>query len=167
MAASTARDDFAIFGGLADRLGVGAAFANERNEEGWLRHLYVLAWQSAAAEGHALPDFDAFWRDGLVLLPKPETQEPLLADFRTDSEAAGLKTPSDRIEIHSETIAGFGYADCPGYPTWLESDEWLGAGLAARYTSNRSTPRRPAPCSRRAFSWWRRSPRRRIRCALF
>src|SRR6185312_8855671 len=28
-------------------------------------------------------------------------------------------TPSGKIEIVSETIAGFGYEDCPGHPTWL------------------------------------------------
>lgn len=131
--AGEARDDFAIFHGLAERLGAGVIFSDNRDEEGWLRHLYALARQSVASEGHSLPDFETFWRDGLALLPQPEKQEALLSDFRADPLTAPLKTPSGRIEIWSETIAGFGYDDCPGHPTWLEPDEWLGAPLAARF----------------------------------
>ena len=36
-------------------------------------------------------------------------------------------TVSGRIEIFSPTVAGFGYDDCPGHPTWLEPAEWIGA----------------------------------------
>ena len=50
----------------------------------------------------------------------------MLADFRQDPEANPLATPSGRIEIFSETIAGFEYDDCPGHPAWLEPAEWLG-----------------------------------------
>ncbi len=37
--------------------------------------------------------------------------------------AAPLPTPSGKIEIASARIAGFGYADCPGHPTWLPPAE--------------------------------------------
>ena len=37
--------------------------------------------------------------------------------------------PSGKIEIHSSTIAGFGYDDCPGHPTWLPPSD--GHGSAA------------------------------------
>ena len=37
----------------------------------------------------------------------------LLGEFRADPEAHPLPTPSGRIEIFSERIAGFGYDDCP------------------------------------------------------
>src|SRR5690606_20307311 len=96
--AGEARDDFAVFRGLAAHLGAERTFTDDRDEEAWLRHLYALARQSAAAEGHDLPEFDAFWREGFVLLPEPERQEPLLAEFRADPAAARLKTPSGRIE---------------------------------------------------------------------
>ena len=36
-------------------------------------------------------------------------------------------TPSGRIELYSERIAGFGYDDCPPHPAWIEPAEWLGA----------------------------------------
>ena len=57
----------------------------------------------------------------------------LFEQFRADPEGTPLGTPSGRIEIFSATIDGFGYADCPGHPTWLEPAEWLGAPLARRY----------------------------------
>ncbi len=131
--AGEARDDFAICLGLAERLGAGGEFSGGMGEEGWLRHLYGIARQSAASVGYELPEFERFWTGGFVLLPEPEVQPPLLADFRADGEAGRLKTPSGRIEIFSETIASFGYDDCPGHPTWIEPDEWLGADLAGRF----------------------------------
>ena len=41
------------------------------------------------------------------------------APSATIPTAHPLPTPSGRIEIFSATIAGFGYADCPGHPVWL------------------------------------------------
>ena len=32
----------------------------------------------------------------------------------------------------SETIAGFGYEDCPPHPAWLPPAEWLGSSSAER-----------------------------------
>jgi biotin/methionine sulfoxide reductase len=44
----------------------------------------------------------------------------LLKAFRDDPVTHPLPTPSGRIEIYSERIASFGYADCPGHPVWLD-----------------------------------------------
>ena len=44
-----------------------------------------------------------------------------------------LRTPSGKIELFSETIAGFGYDDCPGHPSWIEKQEWLGSPRARRF----------------------------------
>ena len=55
---------------------------------------------------------------------------PISAPIRTRHP---LKTPSGKIEIFSETIASFGYDDCPGHPAWLEPDEWLGSPAAERF----------------------------------
>ena len=49
-----------------------------------------------------------------------------MADFRKDPQANPLGTPSGKLEIASERIASFGYADCPGHPVWLEPFERLG-----------------------------------------
>ncbi|WP_054812584.1 molybdopterin-dependent oxidoreductase [Nocardia arizonensis] len=122
-----ARDDYAIFGDLAERLGVGKDFTEGRTAGEWLRHMYEQ-WRPAYA-----PDFDAFWRDGSLEIPVPDPRQVLCADFRADPVGSPLATPSGRIEIFSETIDGFGYADCPGHPRWLEPEEWLGAESAGRF----------------------------------
>lgn len=122
-----ARSDFDILAGIAEALGKGEAFTDGRDEMGWVRHLYALARQRAAAHELDLPDFESFWRNGHIRLPQPPQDTSLLQAFREDPVAAPLETPSGRIEIFSETIAGFGYADCPGHPVWLEPAEWLGA----------------------------------------
>jgi biotin/methionine sulfoxide reductase len=57
----------------------------------------------------------------------------MLESFRADPVKSPLATPSGRIEITSQTVAGFGYPDCPGHPVWLEPDEWLGSPRARRF----------------------------------
>jgi biotin/methionine sulfoxide reductase len=128
-----ARDDHAIFADLAQRLGVREAFTQGRDEEAWLRQLYDEARTRAAAAGHALPAFDAFWSGPPIVLPEPRAAAPLLSKFVQDPQAHPLKTPSGRIEIFSQRVADFGYADCPGHPAWLEPAEWLGGALARRF----------------------------------
>jgi biotin/methionine sulfoxide reductase len=118
---------------LAARLNVKQGFTEDRDEEGWIRLLYDKACQSVAKAGMALPDFETFWRDGMVVLPEPGNQPDLLHDFRSDPGAHPLQTPSGRIELYSETIAGFGYDDCPAHPSWLEPREWLGSEKTARF----------------------------------
>ena len=64
--------------------------------------------------------------------------------FRRDPEAAPLPTPSGKIEIASAKIAGFGYPDCPGHPTWLPPDEArlaAGGALPAAAVANQPATR--------------------------
>ncbi|MDO8301204.1 molybdopterin-dependent oxidoreductase [Lacisediminimonas sp.] len=120
------RDDYAIFTALSQRLGTAAAYTEGRDTMGWLRHLYDASVVSGRSFGIDLPAFDAFWETGLVDMPPPARPTVMLAGFRADPVAHALPTPSGRIEIASEVIAGFGYDDCPGHPAWLEPAEWLG-----------------------------------------
>jgi biotin/methionine sulfoxide reductase len=62
--------------------------------------------------------------------PKPIV---LFEKFRTSPNRNKLSTPSGRIEIFSEKIAGFGYDDCLGHPAWLEPVEWLGSPIAKEF----------------------------------
>jgi len=115
-----ARSDYDIFAGLAERLGVGEAYTEGRDEMDWLRHMYDVARQNASRLEIEMPGFDAFWEQGVFEFETPEESQILFEAFRNDPEKAALKTPSGKIEIFSETIDGFGYDDCPGHPAWLE-----------------------------------------------
>jgi biotin/methionine sulfoxide reductase len=121
-----ARDDFEIFRVLAARLGCEEPFTQGRDEAAWLRHIFAR-WREHARTNLALPDFDGFWAEGYFEIPFAADAYVLFADFRDDPEKHKLGTPSGRIELYSERIAGFGYDDCPPHPTWIEPAEWLGA----------------------------------------
>lgn len=122
-----ARSDFAIFRGIAAKMGVEAAFTEGRDEAGWVRHIYDQTRERAKAAAVDLPDYETFRAQRYIHVPPPEEPVVLLSDFRADPEGHALKTPSGRIEIFSETVDGFGYDDCPGHPVWLAPEEWLGA----------------------------------------
>jgi biotin/methionine sulfoxide reductase len=128
-----ARNDHDIFSGLAERFGVREAFTEGRDERAWLEHLYARVQSAFAEIGASAPDFDTFWRVGSLEVPDTEADRVLFESFRADPEANPLKTPSGKIELFSETVARFGYDDCPGHAAWLESEEWLGAPRAARF----------------------------------
>lgn len=122
-----ARNDHDIFRGLAERLRTLHAFTEGRSEMDWIRHLYETAREQASRRQVQLPDFDSFWEREFAEIEPPAADFDLFSDFRTDPDGARLNTPSGRIEIYSDTIAGFGYDDCPGHATWLEPAEWLGS----------------------------------------
>jgi biotin/methionine sulfoxide reductase len=114
-----ARDDYAIFADLAERLGAGAAFTEGRTVREWLEQIYEPTRQALAAQGLPAPSFAAFWASEGYALPQEPDDGGKLRAFRNDPVAHPLSTPSGKLEIFSETIAGFGEADCPGHPTWL------------------------------------------------
>lgn len=127
-----ARDDFQIFAALAERFGLGAAFTEGLSEMQWLERIWDDARGRDMQLSNLIPDFAAFWENGPVEVPLPEEPFTVMAGFRRDPLANPLATPSGRIEIFSETIAGFGYDDCPGHPTWFAPEEWLGGDAAAQ-----------------------------------
>jgi len=128
-----ARDDFAIFSDLAERFGTRQSFAEGRTAIEWLRHIYDLARERANPRVAEWPGFDEFWRRGYLEIPEASRPHVLFEQFRADPERNPLPTPSGRIEIFSEKIASYSYADCPGHPTWLEPAEWLGSAVARQY----------------------------------
>ena len=128
-----ARDDYWIFSEITRRLGAGDVYTEGRDTLQWLAHMYEEGRQKSAKAGIAFPSFEEFWESGIVEA-KGENREPvMLARFRADPAVHPLKTPSGKIEIFSETIASFGYDDCPGHAVWLEPIEWLGSKQAERY----------------------------------
>ena len=127
------RNDFDIYRELAARAGHESRFTEGRDEAAWLRSIYAEMARHWAKAGQALPDFEGFWEVGFVEVPEPEKDFILFEDFRQNPVAAPLNTPSGRIELYSEKIAAFAYADCPPHPAWLAPAEWLGADAARQW----------------------------------
>ncbi len=128
-----ARDDYAIFCDLADRLGFGEAFSEGRDAGQWLRHLYEESRPRAQEEGIALPSFDDFWQQGVLEYSAPERPQIFSPIFRADPQRYPLSTPSGKIELFSATVAGFGYRECPGHPWWDEQEAARQRQEAARW----------------------------------
>ncbi|WP_255459293.1 molybdopterin guanine dinucleotide-containing S/N-oxide reductase [Buttiauxella sp. A111] len=126
-----ARNDFDVFAQLSALWEEEGAtrFTEGKTELQWLEEFYEIARKRGAAQQVELPDFQQFW-DANQLIEMPESEKNAafirFADFREDPQANPLKTPSGKIEIFSERIASFAYADCPAHPTWLAPDEWQG-----------------------------------------
>lgn len=126
------RNDYDIFVGLAERLGVGHAFSEGRDELGWLRHIYE-EWRASLRDRVELPSFEQFWSTGEIELPSLLPHQVMFSEFHEDPGGAPLITPSGTIEIFSSTIDSFAYDDCPGHPSWIEPTEWLGSPETSRF----------------------------------
>jgi biotin/methionine sulfoxide reductase len=128
------RTDYDICRGIADRLGIGEAFSEGRDEMAWIELLYGRCRADARERlGHELPDFETFWRLGHVRVPTREHQV-FLADYRADPVLHALPTESGRIVLTSVTLGSLGYEDCRAHPAWIEPSEWLGSPSAAADT---------------------------------
>jgi biotin/methionine sulfoxide reductase len=118
-----ARDDFVIFAELSRKLGNEAAFTEGRDIRQWLAHLYEPTRRALVELDWDAPDFEEFWQRGELALPSEPDDGGSLRAFRDDPVKNKLPTPSGKIEIYSQTIAGFGYTDCPPHPAFLPSTE--------------------------------------------
>ena len=135
------RSDYDIFSGLAERLGVLENYTEGRSAEDWIVHLWEQTRQRAGQAGFSLPTLEALRAQEMINLP-PNPKEPiLLEEFVRDPASSPLSTPTGKIEIFSETIARFGYDDCPGHPVWLEPAEWLGNATVGEFHLISNQPR--------------------------
>ncbi len=139
------RTDHRIFAGIARQLGFEEEFTENRDEVEWLRLLYQQTKDNPHSGGTNLPEFDEFVEKGWFKVDDPVKPGILLEHFIQDPEKYPLRTPSGKIEIFSETIDSFNYADCPGHPTWMAPSEWLGKDDIEpdelHLISNQPTPR--------------------------
>lgn len=120
-----ARDDYAIFAGLAERFGLTDTFTEGRDTKGWLRWMWQGCEAVAEADGVTLPDFETFRHEGIFEVPAPEESRILFGDFVADPDAQPLKTESGKLTLFNERISAMGLNDCPGHPAWLEPEEWI------------------------------------------
>jgi len=114
-----ARVEFNIYSDLAERLNVAEAFTEGKSLDDWIRAVWKDTQQAAERQGHHLPAWDRFIGGGILSFPDPSPNQVFLAGFRSDPEANPLPTPSGKLELFSETIAGFELPDCPGHPVWM------------------------------------------------
>ena len=108
-------------------------YTEGRDEMAWIRHIYEQMRPAWEAQQLTLPDFDAFWERGHVALPEPPRDASCCSSSSAPTpRRIRSRDASGKLELHSEALAGFGYADCPPHPAWLPPAEWLGAEAAAR-----------------------------------
>ena len=135
-----ARSDHAIFAALADRLGA------RRGLHGGPRRARLARATCTSGSPHACagtapsrPSFDAFWARGSARAAAAATATRCSSRTSAPTRRAHpLRTPSGRIELHSETVAGFGYDDAPGHAAWLEPER-----VARRHRGRRDVPAPP------------------------
>lgn len=118
---SDARAEYDIYADLAGRLGRADDFTEGKTSDAWLREIWDITRERGQKNGIALPEWDTFIAGDVVDLPDPSPNQVFLADFRADPVAEALPTPSGRIELFSETIAGFNLPDCRGHASWFAS----------------------------------------------
>ena len=98
-----ARDDFTIFTDLSARLGIEADYTEGLDEMGWLERLYRECRDRARTRGVEIPEFAAFWDQGLVDLGANDASVVMFQDLRIDPEKGaapdGLRTNRNRF-IH-------------------------------------------------------------------
>jgi biotin/methionine sulfoxide reductase len=114
------RNDHQVFKGIAAELGVEETFTEGRSEEEWLRWIWDKTRQNPRAEGMGLPDWDELQAMGWYKTPDQEKPTVMMRAFREDPVANALNTPSGKIEIYSDVVAGFGSDDCAGHAVWRE-----------------------------------------------
>lgn len=121
-----ARDDYAIFCDLAERLGCADAYSEGRSARDWLEYMYGKTQDAMRIRGKPAPEFDSFMAGAPLELPVSDAPSMMEA-FHADPVAHALATETGRIEIFSNRVAASGL---PGHPAWIEPKEWLGAELA-------------------------------------
>lgn len=130
-----AKNDYEIYSGIAEKLGIAAQFTEGKTADEWVRHLYNTTRANAQEKSINLPAFDDFIKgDSIDLSPQLEDQQYLIEKFIEDPNLYPVTlTESGKFEIFSETIGKYELDDCPPHPTWMEKEEWLGSKRALLY----------------------------------
>jgi anaerobic dimethyl sulfoxide reductase subunit A len=115
------KSDYQICADIADRLGIGDAYTDGRDEKAWVEYCLSVFRSSRFPD---LPTLDEFIEKNLGAWSNPVTN-PAIAfeDFRRDPDQFPLQTPSGKIEIFSKQLYDFGNLDeVPPIPKYIQ--EW-------------------------------------------
>ncbi len=115
------KSDYRICADLADRLGIGTAFTEGRDEKAWVEFCLAEFRRMRFPE---LPTLDEFIEQNLGAWTRPATH-PAIAfmDFRREPEKYPLNTPSGKIEIFSKQLYDLGNpGEIPAVPKYIQ--EW-------------------------------------------
>jgi anaerobic dimethyl sulfoxide reductase subunit A len=115
------KSDYRICAELAERLGIGAAFTEGRDELAWTKFCLDEFRRLRFPE---LPTFEEFMAENLGAWTRPATSPSIaFADFRRDPQNFPLATPSGKIEIFSKQLYDLGNpAEIPAVPKYIQ--EW-------------------------------------------
>ena len=123
------KDDYAIFSGIANRMGIEASFTEGRTTDEWLQVMWQISVERARQHNVTLPPFDEFFASEILRIDDDslEQTEFALEAFRRDPEGEALDTPSGKIEIYSVPIGALELENCAGHPKWFDKTEFLGS----------------------------------------
>jgi anaerobic dimethyl sulfoxide reductase subunit A len=115
------KSDYQICAEIAQRLGIGEAYTEGRDEKAWVDYCLGV-WRSTRFPD--LPTLDEFIEKNLGAWSNPVTK-PAIAfeDFRADPLSNPLPTPSGKIEIFSKQLYDLNNpAEIPAIPKYIQ--EW-------------------------------------------
>jgi anaerobic dimethyl sulfoxide reductase subunit A len=115
------KSDYRICADIAERLGIGDAFTENRDEKNWVDYCLNI-FRSTRFPG--LPTLDEFFLSNIGAYSNPVAQPKIaFADFRVDPQKYPLGTPSGKIEIFSEDLYKLGNPnEIPAVPKYIQ--EW-------------------------------------------
>jgi anaerobic dimethyl sulfoxide reductase subunit A len=126
------KSDYRICAELADRLGIGEAYTEGRDERQWIDWA-VQCYQTTRFPD--LPDLDTLAAKQTGVYVQPVTQPAIaFADFRANPEAYPLPTPSGKIELFSQALYDKGSpTEIPAVPKYIQEWESPFGPEAGRY----------------------------------
>ena len=115
------KSDYRICAELAERLGIGNAFTEGRDERAWVKYCLDEFRRIRFPE---LPTLEEFIDQNLGAWTRPAILPAIaFADFRRDPEKFPLTTPSGKIEIFSKQLFELGNpVEIPAIPKYIQ--EW-------------------------------------------
>jgi anaerobic dimethyl sulfoxide reductase subunit A len=115
------RSDYRICADVAERLGIGEAYTEGRDERGWVEWALNQYREQRFPDLPSLAELEA---SNAGVYSRPVTRPAVaFAEFRADPVQHPLPTPSGRIEIFSQQLHALGRpAEIPAVPKYIE--EW-------------------------------------------